>query len=95
MGSSEESDPLWQHELGPKPAWIAEINLNVYLEQLSRKVINISQVLDPNTRSAKLRIKLPNPRGLMRSGMFVTATFRAIRPAERVVVPVGGGCSPA
>ena len=40
------------------------------------RVVNISEVLDPATRSAKVRIELPNPKGLMRAGMFVTATFK-------------------
>jgi membrane fusion protein, heavy metal efflux system len=66
---------------------IAEINLTGYSESFPGKVINISQVLDPNTRAAKVRIELPNPKGLMRAGMFVTAMFRASRPVDRVVVP--------
>ena len=41
------------------------------------KVVNISAVLDPATRTAKVRIELPNPQGIMRPGMFVTATFKA------------------
>ncbi len=66
---------------------IAEINVTGYSEEFPGKVINISQVLDPNTRAAKVRIELPNPKGLMRAGMFVTATFRARQPVERGVVP--------
>src|SRR5208282_6764909 len=66
---------------------VAEINLTGYSESFPGKVINISQVLDPNTRAAKVRIELPNPHGLMRAGMFVTATFRASRPVDRVTVP--------
>jgi len=66
---------------------IAEINVNGYDEKFPGKVINISQVLDPNTRTAKVRIELPNPKGVMRAGMFVTATFRAERPVDRIVVP--------
>jgi cobalt-zinc-cadmium efflux system membrane fusion protein len=66
---------------------IAEINVNGYDEKFPGKVINISQVLDPNTRTAKVRIELPNPKGVMRAGMFVTATFRTRQPVDRVVVP--------
>ena len=65
----------------------AEITLNGYAEKFPGKVINISQVLDPNTRAAKVRIELPNPHGILRAGMFVTATFRASQPVNRVVVP--------
>src|SRR5271165_7050230 len=66
---------------------IAQINVSGYTEDFLGKVINISQVLDPSTRAAKVRIELPNPRGIMRAGMFVTATFRASHPVDRVVVP--------
>src|SRR5271165_3504730 len=67
---------------------IADITLNGFPDvKYPGTVINISQVLDPNTRAAKVRIELPNPKGLMRAGMFVTATFRAERPVDRIVVP--------
>ena len=65
----------------------AEINLNGYTENFPGKVINISQVLDQATRTAKVRIEIPNPHGVMRAGMFATATFRASQPVERIVVP--------
>src|SRR5258707_5516852 len=42
----------------------AEIRLNAYGNRIfSGKVTNISQVLDPNTRSAKVRIVLANADG--------------------------------
>ena len=44
-------------------------------------------MLDPATRSAKVRIELPNPQGIMRAGMFVTATFKGRELVERVVIP--------
>jgi len=51
------------------------------------KVVNISSVLDANTRSAKVRIELPNAKGVLRPGMFVTAIFRSRAMVERAVVP--------
>ena len=66
----------------------AEISLNGYPNRMfPGKVVNISEVLDPTTRSAKVRIELPNPQGIMRAGMFVTATFKGRQLIERVVVP--------
>jgi multidrug efflux pump subunit AcrA (membrane-fusion protein) len=56
---------------------IAEISPNGYEEKKPGKFINISQVLDPTTRAAKVRIELPNHHGILRAGMFVTASFRA------------------
>jgi cobalt-zinc-cadmium efflux system membrane fusion protein len=66
----------------------ADISVNGYAhDQFAGKVINISEVLDPTTRTAKVRIELPNPNHIMRAGMYVTATFRAREQVERPVVP--------
>jgi cobalt-zinc-cadmium efflux system membrane fusion protein len=54
----------------------AEIHLNAYPDRTFRgKVSNIGSILDPNIRTAKVRLEIENP-GLMRLGMFVKATFR-------------------
>jgi cobalt-zinc-cadmium efflux system membrane fusion protein len=66
----------------------AEITLNAFPDQkFPGRVVNISEVLDPATRSAKVRIELANPQGLMRAGMFVTATFKGRQLIERIVIP--------
>jgi len=53
----------------------AEIRLNAYPDKVfTGRIGNVSPVLDPTLRSAKVRIEVANP-GLMRVGMFVTATF--------------------
>jgi len=66
----------------------AQITLNAYPDrEFPGKVVNISAVLDPTTRTAKVRIELPNPQGIMRPGMFVTATFKARQMIERIVIP--------
>ena len=65
----------------------AEVRLNAYSNRVFRaRVINISRVLDPATHTAKVRLELDNPDGLMRAGMFVTATFRS--QTERTVMAV-------
>jgi len=67
---------------------LAEVHLNAYPDRLFRgRVGNISRVLDPSTRSAKIRIELNNPGRVMRAGMFVTASVRSQRPVERPVLP--------
>jgi cobalt-zinc-cadmium efflux system membrane fusion protein len=43
-------------------------------------------ILDPNLRTAKVRIEVSNP-GLLRLGMFVTATFRGQQRETRAAVP--------
>jgi membrane fusion protein, heavy metal efflux system len=61
----------------------ADIRLNAYPDRvLKGRIDNILPILDPNIRTAKVRIEVPNP-GLMRVGMFVTATFYG-RQAETV-----------
>jgi len=66
----------------------AEIRLNAYPDQIFRGVVqDISRVLDPNTRSAKVRVVLRNPDGSLRPGMFAVATFRSRRSRPRLVVP--------
>jgi cobalt-zinc-cadmium efflux system membrane fusion protein len=66
----------------------AEIRLNAYPDKIYHgKVADISRVLDPNTRSAKVRIILSNADGALRPGMFAVATFRSRKSQSRVVVP--------
>ena len=65
----------------------ADIRLNAYPNRLLRGTIsNIGPVLDPNIRTAKVRIEVENP-GLMRLGMFVTATFHGPQKETRAAVP--------
>jgi membrane fusion protein, heavy metal efflux system len=85
----------------------ADIHLVAYPNRvLKGRISNILPIMDPTIRTAKVRLEVENP-GLMRLGMFVTATFhgetqekRAIVPAaailhlhdrEWVYTPIGGG----
>jgi cobalt-zinc-cadmium efflux system membrane fusion protein len=66
----------------------ADVQLNAYSNRTFRgRVSNISRVLDPATRSAKVRLELDNPDGIMRAGMFATATFRSQTGQQRPVAP--------
>ena len=66
---------------------IAEVRLNAYPDRaLKGTVSNIGAILDPNIRTAKVRIEVANP-GIMRMGMFVTATFRGRTKEVHTVVP--------
>jgi membrane fusion protein, heavy metal efflux system len=65
----------------------ADIRLNAYPEKTFTGVIsNISTILDPSIRTAKVRLEVSNP-GLMRPGMFVTATFHGQTKDRRAAVP--------
>jgi cobalt-zinc-cadmium efflux system membrane fusion protein len=54
----------------------ADIKLTAYPDKLLKgRISNIGYILDPNIRTAKVRLEVPNPGGMMRPGMFATATF--------------------
>jgi membrane fusion protein, heavy metal efflux system len=85
----------------------ADVRLNAYPDKVYRaRVVNIGPIMDPNIRTAKVRLEMPNP-GNMRVGMFVTATFYGkakqtvatvpttailhLRDRDWVFLPLGGG----
>jgi cobalt-zinc-cadmium efflux system membrane fusion protein len=69
------------------PGEKADIVLKAYPDKVFTGVIsNIGPVLDPNIRTAKVRIEVSNP-GLMRPGMFVTATFHGLKKETRAALP--------
>jgi membrane fusion protein, heavy metal efflux system len=66
----------------------AEIHLNAFPDRTFRgHISDVSRVLDPNTRSAKVRIVLANREGLLRPGMFAVAMFRSNKLQQRTVLP--------
>jgi cobalt-zinc-cadmium efflux system membrane fusion protein len=65
----------------------ADIHLTAYPDQvLKARIDNILPMLDPNIRTAKVRLEVPNP-GLLRIGMFVTATFYGRQAEAHASVP--------
>ena len=65
----------------------ADIHLNAYPNRpLRGRIGNIAQIMDPNLRTAKVRLEVENP-GLMRFGMFVTATFHGLTTEKHATVP--------
>jgi cobalt-zinc-cadmium efflux system membrane fusion protein len=65
----------------------ADIRLNAYPDRVWRaRISKIMPILDPNLRTAKVRLELHNP-GLMRLGMFVTATFHSAIADMHASVP--------
>jgi membrane fusion protein, heavy metal efflux system len=65
----------------------ADIRLNAYPNQvLKGRVDNVLPILDPNIRTAKVRLEVKNP-GMMRIGMFATATFYGKQPETHSAVP--------
>jgi cobalt-zinc-cadmium efflux system membrane fusion protein len=65
----------------------ADIHLVAYPNRvLKGRISNILPIVDPNIRTAKVRLEVDNP-GLMRIGMFVTATFHGETTERRATVP--------
>jgi membrane fusion protein, heavy metal efflux system len=66
----------------------AEIKLSAYPDRILKgKITNIGSILDPNIRTAKVRLELPNPGQFMRPGMFATATFYSLDKKTYTSVP--------
>jgi cobalt-zinc-cadmium efflux system membrane fusion protein len=65
----------------------ADIHLNAYPNVvLKGQIQNIAPTMDPNIRTAKVRLEVDNP-GLLRFGMFVTATFHGMQKEMHATVP--------
>jgi membrane fusion protein, heavy metal efflux system len=65
----------------------AAITLNAYPgKTITGRIGNIGAILDPSIRTAKIRIEVRNP-GIMRIGMFATATFRSQKKETHTEVP--------
>jgi cobalt-zinc-cadmium efflux system membrane fusion protein len=65
----------------------ADIHLNAFPDQsLKGRIDNIGAILDPNIRTAKVRLQVKNP-GMLRLGMFATATFYGKSTASDAAIP--------
>jgi cobalt-zinc-cadmium efflux system membrane fusion protein len=65
----------------------AEIRLNAYPDTILKgRISNIGPTLDPNLRTAKVRLEVQNP-GFIRLGMFVKATFHGQKREVHAKVP--------
>jgi len=65
-----------------------EIKLNAYPDKILEGTIsNIGSILDPNIRTAKVRIEVANPGGMMRPGMFASATLFGKEKRNYTAVP--------
>ncbi len=66
----------------------AKVLLNAYPDlKLQGRVSNISGVLDPNTRSATVRVVLANPGLLMRPQMYTNVEFISRKRRQTLLVP--------
>jgi cobalt-zinc-cadmium efflux system membrane fusion protein len=66
---------------------MADLHLNAYPDlALKGTVSNIGAMMDPNIRTAKIRLEVRNP-GMIRVGMFATATFYGQKTEMHTIVP--------
>ena len=66
----------------------ADIKLNAYPDRvLKGTVSNIGSILDPNIRTAKVRIEVANPGEMMRPGMFAAVTLFGKGKQDYAAVP--------
>jgi len=66
----------------------ADIHLSAYPNRvLKGRISNISPTMDPNIRTAKIRLEVENPDEILRFGMFVTATCHGMEAQRRATVP--------
>ncbi len=65
----------------------ADVHLNAYPNVVLRgRIDNIGPTMDPNIRTAKVRLQVDNP-GMLRFGMFLTATFHGMQKETHASVP--------
>ena len=65
----------------------AKIKLTAYPDRpLTGRISDIGPVLDPSILTAIVRVEVPNP-GILKLGMFVTATFQSRKKENYALVP--------
>lgn len=70
---------IYEKDLGQvRRGTAAEINVEAYPGETFRGTISyVSDLLDPETRTAKARVEIPNPQRKLKLGMFATVRLRA------------------
>jgi cobalt-zinc-cadmium efflux system membrane fusion protein len=70
-----------------RPGEYADVHLSAYPNlTLKARIANISPILDPTIRAAKVRLEVHNP-GMLRLGMFITAIFHGQDRVRHATLP--------
>ena len=79
---------VWENNMAQvRIGEFADIHLAAYPDRILKgRISNVLPIVDPTIRTAKVRLEVDNP-GLMRIGMFVTATFHGETLEKRATVP--------
>lgn len=76
---------LWQLRRGQT----ARVDLSAYPDEpVQGTVERIAEALDADTRTARAILRVPNPRGILRPGMFAMVSLEAAADGPRVTRPV-------
>ncbi len=78
---------VFERDLGLiKAGQIAALRIVAYPDKaFSGKVVFISPTLDPDTRTARVRVELANPGGLLKPAMYASVEFAASHPRGKVL----------
>ena len=68
---------------------LASISVDTYPEKFSGEVTYISDILDPQTRTAKVRCVVPNKKLLLKLDMFASVDVPTTFSRKAVAVPAG------
>ncbi len=67
---------------------LARVTLSAYPDTvLIGRVASINPVIDPRTRTARVTVLLPNPKGAVKPGMYARVWIAARLYADRIIVP--------
>jgi membrane fusion protein, heavy metal efflux system len=79
---------VWENDMAQvHDGEFADIHLAAYPDRVFQgRISNILPIIDPTIRTAKVRLQVENP-GIMRVGMFVTATFHGASKEKHSTVP--------
>lgn len=73
---------VYERDLGSvKVGQLATVHVPAYPEAFSGKVVHVGDLVDPTTRTVKIRIELPNQDGRLKPEMFAKVTLQGVADA--------------
>lgn len=80
---------VYEHDLAQvRVGETVDVTLNAFPGMIRKGTISdIGAILDPQLRTAKVRIQIKNPDRLLRIGMFATATFHGSQVQNSLILP--------
>jgi len=84
----EDDLPALQDLKSQSQNWVGWTVRTVGTQPIAGLVDDIGYLIDPNQHTAVVRGHIPNPKGLLRAGQFVTATVDLLPPKNVVEVPI-------